>query len=324
MRYFIRICAVLALTVNFGNTIVSGNARSPVNPQELHEDAAHSATARSATTAGHSGVLVIAELQRRAANLARAATHSTAWIGDRAKVVLNRSWLVENDLEPQIRLVKAVEEKRAAPDSGSLAPLADWVRLAKGTFRPISDAELTAAQADLKARLDRLGWLLSASGADAQAAVGGWKDAIHWNELQAEVGRGKDARPDELRRLTEFVHEAQGSGTLDHSDDPTAQQANLDFRSALQEVRAALHRYRLLLVAAGPNGAANSTSASNRLPNRSAVIRHRGPRPRATISASCSANCSPKGKPPNWSPRSNNGSTIRTCSSAHRRSSSPN
>ena len=251
MRYFITICAVLALTVNLGNADVSGNAHSLANSRELHKDG----VGRGAS-AGHSGILVIADLQRRAADLARGAAHSTAWIGDRANVVLNRSWLVENDLASHIQLVKSLDLKQPSADSGSLAPLAEWVRLAKGTFRPITDADLTAAQADLKAKVDRLGWMLSGSSADVQSAVGGWKGAIHWDELQAEIGRGKDARPDELRRLTQFVHDAQGSDTLDHSDDPTAKQGNLDFRSALQEVRVALHRYRLLLVAAGPNGAA--------------------------------------------------------------------
>ena len=38
MRYFIRICAVLALGVSLGNAGVSGNAHLPARPADLHKN----------------------------------------------------------------------------------------------------------------------------------------------------------------------------------------------------------------------------------------------------------------------------------------------
>ena len=125
----------------------------------------------------------------------------------------------------------------------------------KGTFQAVAVAELAAAHADLKAKVDRVGWLLSGEGADVKTACDAWKTALHWDELQAELTREQDAKPDKLRQLAQIVRDAQSSETLDPSDEATAQ-GNADFRTALQNVGVALQRYRLLLGAVGANGQA--------------------------------------------------------------------
>jgi hypothetical protein len=141
-----------------------------------------------------------------------------------------------------------------AEDSAPLADLVEQVRAAKENFRPVAAADLTTAHNQLKAKVDRLGLLLSGK-SDVEGAADDWKTFLHWDELQDAIRRGNTATPDELSELSQVVRNAQSSETLDPNDDEAAER-NVNFRTALQDVGVALRRYRLLLAAAGPDGQA--------------------------------------------------------------------
>src|SRR5580704_7682153 len=108
MRYVITVCAALALTVSLVHGAIDGNARSVASPRELHARA----------------------LDIKPKSVERS-TSSTSWIGDRAKVLPNRSWPLQTDEGARVVLVQAPEEKHEPPAPGPFAGLAEQVRSAK-------------------------------------------------------------------------------------------------------------------------------------------------------------------------------------------------
>jgi hypothetical protein len=213
------------------------------------------------------GRIVVSDMQRRTAELARATAYSAGWIGDRAKVVLNRSWLADSDQAPRMLLVQATENVPKCQATGAMADLAAQARAAKSTFQAIEPSELAAARADLKSRIDWLEWLLSGEGTDAKAAADGWKDALQWDELK-KVAASDNADPEKLQSLAENVRAKQGSETLDRNPkEKENTQTNLDFRTALSGLHAALRNYRLLTIAAGPGGSRRFNNTLGELAN---------------------------------------------------------
>jgi len=208
---------------------ISGNGRSMASPQDLH-----------AQDVGNKPIVI---------------QHSISWIGDRTKVVPNRSWPLEMDERCRVVFVQAASEKHESATPGPFAGLAEQVRAAKGTFRPVTEAELSAALSDLKTKVARLAWLLSDTSDAAKPAIDRWKEMLRWNQLQAIAVRDGEPDPDEVQKVDIAIRDAESSDALDRpAGERAIPQTSLDFRTALQEVHAALQRYRMLLIAAGPKG----------------------------------------------------------------------
>ena len=84
-----------------------------------------------------------------------------------------------------------VADTQPAPAASSLA---STVRAAKSNYQAITPELLAGARKQLDDKLAALQQFLSA---DA-AAEAGWKKFLHWDALEAELARGKDAKPDVL------------------------------------------------------------------------------------------------------------------------------
>jgi hypothetical protein len=184
--------------------------------------------------------------------------HSISWIGDRSKATPNRSWPIDFDEDSRVVFVQAPAEKHESPAPGPFSGLAEQVRAAKGSFRPVSEADLSAAISDVKTEVARVAWLLSDTSEAAKPANDRWKEILKWDQLQAVIAPNAKSDPDEVQKIDDAIRDAQSSDALDRAaGEKEIPQNSLDLRSALNDVHVALQRYRLLLIAAGPKGHAD-------------------------------------------------------------------
>lgn len=259
MRYFLNAGGVLALTialVHVGISASAGPTKAPSITRSLHsiDQTAVAPTSVTQTDTAKSRFALVPNGSPSLAPLTDFQLRQLpiSWIGTHAPVTLNRTWRLDSDLDPRLA-PNVVLASAATVATAPLSGLADQVRGLKGSFQPIATSELDAAWANLKAKVDHLSWMLSGQAANEKAAADGWKSFLHWDELQSAVSQGHAVKPDELRHLAAFVRAAQSSETLDQHGDEVAQN-QFDFRTALQDVGTALHQYRVLLLANGPEG----------------------------------------------------------------------
>jgi hypothetical protein len=159
--------------------------------------------------------------------------------------------LVHSQVARHVLLTATRTPIRLVADS-SPAALAEQVRAVRGSFQAVNPTDVAKAQADLKAKVDRLGWLMSGQGANEKAAADAWKSFLHWDDVERAANQPSGIRADDLNNLAEIIRAGQSSETLDPHDDETAAN-NLSFRTALQDVGDALRQYELLMAASGPN-----------------------------------------------------------------------
>jgi len=88
----------------------------------------------------------------------------------------------------------AADSQAAAPPAA--APASESA--AKGNYQPISPERLADTRKELDAKLAALEKFLAG---DA-AAEAGWKDYLRWDQLQAELAHGQDAKPELLREIS--------------------------------------------------------------------------------------------------------------------------
>ncbi len=263
MRYFLNAGAALALSLTLVHVGISSTTELAQHTEHASTVASmrHSAAGayQPSISAAARGLALLPDRISGVALLTQFQTQqmSSNWIGNRAPTAHNHSWRLDSDFDPRLApaallasITSVAEQPVSTPSSGGFA---DQVRALKGGFQPINTADLDAAWGNLKTKVDRLGWLLSGTASNEKAAADAWKSYMHWDELQAAVNQGHAVKTDELRRLAGFVRAAQSSETLDPHADEVAQN-RVDFRTAMQDVGAALREYRIMLAAMGPDG----------------------------------------------------------------------
>ncbi len=144
----------------------------------------------------HLGLIAISGRIADRAHIGEGLLLAPLWLAGDAQPVKSQSIAPRS---PKVQLTSV-----SVPSDTPSSDLAAAIRAAKEHYQPVAPEALAAARKQLDEKLDALDKFLSA---DAAAAAG-WKDYLHWSELQADLQLGAGVKPEVLRecaaRLGDF------------------------------------------------------------------------------------------------------------------------